>query len=306
MLQAPKIKIYEMFMRDGLQSLKKVFNLETKKQFINLLNECNFHCVEFGSSTSPKLLPQMANSFELFSSMNKKKDTHYTMLVPGYSHTEKVIKSGVSSFGLTCSVSETFAQKNLKKTSRETVDNVFNQINLIMENNITNVHIRVYLSCSFGSPWENFDAEYAKKLETYVMEFIQCAKLKKLSESNFDIVISDTVGLSTQKRTREILNILCPGINSTDMNFLAAHIHSKNDNFQELILDCIANNILKFDSSIGAIGGCPFAEDEAFGNISTVGLVEFLNKTVGYCEKYELENIRNVEKEIKKIIYDKN
>ena len=199
------VKLYEMFMRDGLQSLNKTYSLKKKLQFIDLLNQCNFHCVEFGSTTSPKLLPQMANSFELFNSMNKSPDIKYTMLVPGYNQTQKVLNTGINSFGLVCSVSEIFAQKNLKKTSRETVDNVFEQINLITEKKMLCPHIRVYLSCSFGSPWENFDIKYLNNLETYVMEFIEYAKLKNISNQNFDIVISDTVGLSSEKRTREIL-----------------------------------------------------------------------------------------------------
>ncbi len=295
------IKIYEMLMRDGLQSLSKVYSLNDKLKLMNLLNQCNFHCVEFGSTTSAKLLPQMANSFELFENMNKKTNTKYTMLVPGYNHTQKAIENGVKSFGLVCSVSEIFAQKNLKKTSQDTVKNVFNQMDLIT-NMESPYHIRVYLSCSFGSPWEDFNKIYLNNLENYVREFINYGKIKKISPENLDIVISDTVGLSTQKRTEEILKMLDSNIMSKDKDYLAAHIHCKDNNFYSLIEDCIKNRIEKFDSSMVGIGGCPFAEDDALGNISTIKLIEFLSVHYNYYSKEELDKVKYIETKVKKIL----
>jgi hydroxymethylglutaryl-CoA lyase len=295
------IKIYEMFMRDGLQSLNKIYSLQTKLKFMNLLNKCNFYCIEFGSTTSPKLLPQMANSYELFDLTCKNLHTKYTMLVPSYNHIQKTLDKNINSFGLVCSVSEVFAQKNLKKTSDETFDNVVEQIELLT-NNKKNLHIRVYLSCSFGSPWENFNMEYFNKIEKYINNLIEIAKKKNIQSNNFDIVISDTVGLSNHKRTNEIMKIINDNINNKDVEYLATHIHSKEDEFYNVINNCIKNNIVKFDSSIAGIGGCPFAEDKALGNISTVKLIEFLNSNFYYCSYDEYKTICNVEKEIKQLL----
>jgi hydroxymethylglutaryl-CoA lyase len=290
-------------MRDGLQSLNKVYNLETKIKFMELLSECNFHCVEFGSTTSPKLLPQMANSYKLFTSIkpNPNSNTKYTMLVPSYNQTQKVLDSNINSFGLVCSVSDTFAQKNLKKTSRESVENVFDQINLITEK-CPEPHIRVYLSCAFGSPWEDFNKEYLMSLELYIAEFIEYGKQKKLSTDNFDIVISDTVGLSTMSRTSEILKMLWLSVEQENTKYLGMHIHSKDDKFLDLIVNCIKHDITKFDSSIGGIGGCPFAEDKALGNISTTKLINYLSLYVGHCDYSEVERIKDVEKKIMNLL----
>lgn len=290
------IKIYEMFMRDGLQSLNKIYSLNTKLAFFNLLNQCNFHCIEVGSTTSPKLLPQMANSFEIYEKIQKNPNTKYTMLVPSINKVQETINSSVESFGLVCSVSENFAQKNLKKTSRDTILNVLQQMDLITKY-VINPHIRVYLSCSFGSPWENFDKEYLTKLELYILELLDYAKYKKFTSNNFDIVISDTVGLSSVKRTEEILKMLWFNINTDSTYYLAMHIHSKENEFTKIIDSCIYNNIFKFDSSMCGIGGCPFAEDEAFGNIPTVKLVSFL-QALGYCTNYNINMLRHCEKEL--------
>jgi len=303
-------------MRDGLQSLNKVYNLQTKLKFMKLLSECNFHCVEFGSTTSPKLLPQMANSYELFKSFKslepKTQTLHpqnfhpqnfHTMLVPAYNHTQKVIDSGINSFGLVCSASDTFAKKNLNKTSYQTVENVSTQIDLITEK-CPNPHIRVYISCAFGSNWEVFNSEYLTNLENYITEFLELGKRKKLSADNFDIVISDTVGLSTLPRTEQILKMLWLSVNKCDVDYLAMHIHSKDNKFLDVVGKCIYHDITKFDSSIGGIGGCPFAEDDAYGNISTVELIQFLSVHTGYYGNPMIEKIRDVERQIKELMND--
>lgn len=291
----PRIKIYEMFMRDGLQSLNKIYPLETKIQFMNLLNNSNFDCIEFGSTTSTKLLPQMANSYELFNSFKKNPRTKYTMLVPGINQLHKVIDTKINSFGLVCSVSETFAQKNLKKPSIETFNYVFEQMNIITK--LPNPHIRVYLSCSFGSPWENFDSNYIIVLQNYINKLLEYTSFKKINYENFDIVISDTVGLSNETRTNEICKILNDVISYENKKYIAMHIHSSGKQFTKQINLCVDNHICKFDSSMLGIGGCPFAEDEAFGNISTVELISFL-KCLGYCEEYDLSRLKYNQNEL--------
>jgi hydroxymethylglutaryl-CoA lyase len=79
------------------------------------------------------------------------------------------------------------------------------------------------------------------------------------------------------------------------------HIHSKENGFTKIIDSCIDNNILKFDSSMCGIGGCPFAEDEAYGNISTTKLIRLL-QSIGYCSNYNLNNMIYCEKELKKLL----
>ena len=297
----PQIKIYEMFMRDGLQSLKKVYPLETKFEFFNLLNQCNFNCIEIGSTTSSKLLPQMENSLKLFYKIKKNPNTKYTMLVPSsLTQTHNSIEHNVTSFGLVCSVSETFAFSNLKKTSRQTFKNVVEQMDIITRH-IINPHIRVYLSCSFGSPWEDFDEGYLLNLETFIKKLLEYARQKKLDNDAFDIVISDTVGFSSEKRTRELLKMIWYNINLEDTKYLAMHIHSKENEFTKVISQCIDNNIFKFDSSMCEIGGCPFAEDKAFGNISTSKLIDYL-KSLGHCENFHSNTLKYCEKELKKLL----
>lgn len=298
------VKIYEMFMRDGLQSFNKTFTLEKKLEFTKLLNQCGFHCIELGSTVSPTLIPQMENSYELFKQTQKNPNTKYTMLVPGLFHISKALQFAptITSFGLVCSVSDVFASKNQKKTAKDTLKNVFEQINLI-NTNLDKPHIRVYISCSFGSPWENFDNEYLSKLNFFTTELLQYAIKNKISSNDFDIVIADTVGLSSQDRIDKILKMLWLDVCSDQVEneYFAMHIHSTEDKFKKIIGSCVLNNIFKFDSSMCGIGGCPFAEDNALGNISTVSLISFL-QSLGYYKQIDIKYLEYIENELKKLL----
>jgi hydroxymethylglutaryl-CoA lyase len=297
------IKIYEMFMRDGLQSQKNKYNLDKKILFMKELNKCNFDCIEFGSTVSPKLIPQMNNSFELYEKIQKNENTKYTMLVPNISKLQKTIDSKINSFGLVCSVSDTFALKNQNKTSLESFNIVKEQLKIITENKNPDTHIRVYLSCSFGSPWEKFDKEYLKITEKYITYLLNYATLNKYSSNNFDIVISDTTGASDSYKTTEIIKLINANLNNKNKEYIAMHIHAKDDKFIDLINTCYDNKIYKYDSSMLGIGGCPFAEDKALGNISTVKLITHF-QSIGECKNYDIEKLKNCEKEIEDIIDD--
>jgi hydroxymethylglutaryl-CoA lyase len=294
-------------MRDGLQSLSKVYSLEQKKKFMQLLNSYGPHCIEFGSTTSEKLLPQMAKSFDLYKQIDKNSNTKYTMLVTSFDHTQRVLDSGIYSFGLVCSASEIFAHKNLKKTSEQSVNTVIEQINLITEyenlkKNTFTPHIRVYLSCSFGSPWEKFNSEYLNNMGNFITKFLECAKEKKLSAENFDIVISDTVGLNSVTRISNIVYMIGHYVGKKQMDYFALHAHCKPDNFYNVVDQSIKSGIIKIDSSMLGIGGCPFAEDETYGNVNTSKLVEWLSKNYNYCSKEQVDKIVEVENELKKIL----
>lgn len=296
----PKISINEMFMRDGLQSLSKCYPLETKIKFANLLSKCNFEYLELGSTTNPKYLPQMADSDKLFETVNFNPLTKYGMLVPSYLHTQKVLNLNVHSFGLVCSVSDTFAQKNLKKTSKQSVDEVLKQIDLIMQfkPNLNIRHIRVYLSGAFGSPWEKFNSVYLKNLISIMRRIFYYTSCYDLEPHNFELVISDTFGLSDCARTELIMYAIANSFYSETNEFFAMHIHSKDSQWKKLVEICIDNKINKFDCSMGGIGGCPFAEDQAFGNISTVEIINFLQNNE-MAKNYDLDKLKKTESEIK-------
>jgi len=137
-------------MRDGLQSLKKVYTYNTKLKFIDILLKSSLKNIEFGSTTNPKLLPQMNNSYDLWNYIKEHKyQKNLTMLITDNNSLKICFEQKIISFGLLSSVSDSFRLSNLKKNSIDSLKSMIEQINMINKYN-NNSHIRLYLSCCFG------------------------------------------------------------------------------------------------------------------------------------------------------------
>ncbi len=303
-----RIKIFEMFLRDGLQSYKTIFNVPQKLSFLNHLNTCNYDCIEFGSTTSPKLIPQIGGSYELWDKIKtqSKKKTRYTMLVPSENHLKKVMDEGITSYGLVTSLSDEFSQRNMKMTGEQSLNKAIEMIQTIIESNKTDNHIRVYISCSFGCPWEGFTKFHIIKLKYFIDNLVDMANKNNLSNENFDIVIADTVGMCDENRMKELLEL------NKDNKYLGLHLHflseMKNERLEqkfEKVVDIALNlGVEKFDTSLLGIGGCPYAkkkEGEIIGNLSTVPFIRFLEKK-GLVTNLYKEQLESIEEQIYKEI----
>ncbi len=294
-----QIKIFEMFMRDGLQSLKTSYNLKQKIIMFNNLNKCNFNNIEFGSTTSPKLIPQMDNSYDLWNYIknNSNKNNKYTMLVPSINHLPKVFENNIQSYGFITSLSNDFAKRNMKMTNQESFEQSKKMINATLKN-INEPNIRVYISCSFGCPWEGLTKNHIYELNKYINELLSI-------NENLDIVLADTVGMSDRYTMTNVLDRL------DNLKNISLHMHlygTKNgndlkQNFEPIIDAALQKGIYKFDSSLFGIGGCPYAkkcDDKIIGNLSTIPLIDFLHnngiKTDINTDKLKeaSENINNI------------
>jgi len=295
------IQIYEMFMRDGLQSLDKIYSLENKKFFIDCLISCNIKNIEFGSTTSPKLLPQMKESYELWEYLYQKNlNNNFIMLITNNNNLKKSIDYNISSFSLLCSVSDTFGMKNLLKNSLESFDYVLEQISYIYNNCLNkNIKIRVYLSCSFGTIDEYFNDSYMDKLQIYLLRLLEEIKNNGHSDMNFDIVLCDTYGVIKDTILIKVLE-LTNSIENLN-KYISLHLHTNND-FNDLIDIALYYNINKFDSSILNIGGCPFSGKENFNNINTINLIKYL-ESKNYKTNIDIDLLEKMEGEISKILY---
>jgi len=295
------IQIYEMFMRDGLQSLDKIYSLENKKFFIDCLISCNIKNIEFGSTTNPKLLPQMKESYELWDYLDQKKlDNNFIMLITNNNNLKKSIDHNISSFSLVCSVSDIFGMKNLLKNSLESFDYVIEQISYIYNNCISeNIKIRVYLSCTFGTIDEDFNDSYMNKLQIYLLRLLEEIKKYNIHFNNFDIVLCDTYSVITDAILIKVLE-LTTSIDNLN-KYISLHLHTNND-FNDLIDISLYYNINKFDSSILNIGGCPFSGKENFNNINTVNLIKYLENK-NYKTNIDIDLLEKMEDKISKILY---
>lgn len=294
------IQIYEMFMRDGLQSLDKICSLENKKFFIDCLIKCNIKNIEFGSTTNPKLLPQMKESYELWEYLNEKNlNNNLIMLITNNTNLKKSIDYNISSFSLLCSLSDVFGMKNLLKNSLDSFNHVLEQISYIYNNcSSKNIKIRIYLSCTFGTIDEEFNESYMDILQIYLSKLVDEIRKYNIHFDDFDIVLCDTYGVITNTLLIKILE-LTSSINNIN-KYISLHLHT-NNNFNDLIDIALKYNINKFDSSILNIGGCPFSGKENFNNINTVNLIKYL-ESKNYRTNIDINLLEKIEEEILKIL----
>ena len=283
-----------MFLRDGLQSLKP-YPLATKINMFDIINKNNFDCIEFGSTTNSRLLPQMANSIDLWYDIKSKMNVnkHYTMLTP--SKIDLLITKDLKSFGLLTSVCDKFSQLNLNKSVSDSFINLLDQINKL--NNLNNSHIRVYVSCVFGEiPDGKITPVIIDKLNT----LLEMLKIKinelNLKPENLDIVLCDTIGNADHNDINHVLKYIDKDL----IDYYALHLHS-DSNFYSLIDVGLLYNICKYDSSLLGIGGCPFAKKKCVGNISTYELVKYLHDN-NYKTNLDLELLKDTENKLQLLI----
>lgn len=293
-----KIIIYEMFMRDGLQSLSKFYSLTEKIYFLSQLICSNIKNIEFGSTTDPKILPQMSDSYELFDYIKKyipEKNINFTMLVTNNYHLEKCIQNKIQSFGLLSSLCDEFGKINLNKTSLQSLDYMLNQMNTIVKKSnidVNKYHIRLYISCAFGSDYFPYDMD---RLLFFLLSIKKYITDEKIDYKNLDIVLCDTYGLLKPHLLDYILKTFIIPANLE--LYVALHLHIKpNENFYDLIDIALNNNIFKFDSCILNIGHCPFSKKVELQNINTLSLINYLHQ-----KEYET----NIEPNILKTIIRK-
>lgn len=253
------VKIVEVGPRDGLQNEKKILSTSVKVELINKLSETGLGTIETTSFVSPKWIPQMADSTKVFKNINKKLNINYPVLVPNLKGLETAIALGVKEIAIFGSASETFSQKNINCSIDESI-NRFEQV--IIEGKKNDLKIRGYISCIAGCPYEgDIKSSIVAKISD-----------KMLNLGCYEISLGDTIGIGTPKKIKNILN----EIKNQDLKKFALHCHNTYGQAIGNIYSSLDIGIRIFDSSVGGLGGCPYAAG-ASGNISTEDLIYLLH-----------------------------
>jgi hydroxymethylglutaryl-CoA lyase len=325
MIYNKKISIFEMFMRDGLQSLPKIYSLNDKIKFIEIIKSANIKNIEIGSLVSNKLLPQMNETIELWNVIKEKYNNEeyffeekynneeyffeekYTVLLIDSKKIDNAIQNGITSYSFVFSLCDTFGIKNLRNNYENSFENVIDNMKYIF-NKLKNrgVHFRIYISCFCGSIFStNDDNLIINRIQVSVYQLLFFSKKYNIDYNNFDIVLCDTFGILNEDIFIKILdsiNDLSPDI----FKYISLHLHS-NEDFYKNIDIALNYNIAKFDSSLLKIGGCPFAKDnddvnQLKTNISTKKLAEYLENK-GYDTEIDINSITEVESQLEEILY---
>jgi isopropylmalate/homocitrate/citramalate synthase len=254
------VKIVEVGPRDGLQNEKVTIPAQVKIEFITALGDAGLRVIEAGAFVSPKWVPQMADTAEVFANIPKDPGVEYPVLVPNMKGLERALEAGVKSIAIFTAASDTFNRRNINMS----IDESFvNYTPVAARARGEGMRVRGYVSTAFGCPYEG-DVAPERVLEV-------AARL--LDIGCYEVSIGDTIGVGTPMQVQGVIGMLLQVIPASR---LAMHFHDTRGTALANSLAALEMGIATFDASAGGLGGCPYAPG-ASGNMATEDLVYMLD-----------------------------
>ncbi len=253
------ITLYEVGPRDGLQNESARLAVDDKLRLIEALKAAGLRRIEVGSFVRPDWIPQLADTDEV--ARRVPPGPRYAALVPNRQGLDRAIAAGLREVAVFMSASETHNQKNTNKSVADSLK-LFGEI--VPAAKQAGLFVRAYLSTVWGCPYEGkVDPQRALAI---------CQQLRDMGCDEFSL--GDTIGVGNPLQTRRILDLFVGG--GFDLSRIALHMH---DTHGTALANCVVGleaGVRIFDTSIGGMGGCPYAPGAA-GNLATEDLVSMLD-----------------------------
>jgi hydroxymethylglutaryl-CoA lyase len=253
------VEITEVGPRDGFQNIKTQIPTVDKIKIIEALSGCGFKKIEITSFVHPKAVLQMADAAEVLSAIKRKFSGQFTCvtLVPNFFGAQRAIELGADEITFVISASERHNLENTKQTVEQSLS-AFARVCSIKGSVIVRLAVATAFTCPFTGvvPPEN------------VAQLIEAGKAAGAD----DVALADTLGTANPLQVESLLNLLIPRYG----NNVVLHIHDTYGMGLANVLTCLNMGITRFESSVGGLGGCPFAPG-ASGNIATEDLVNMLH-----------------------------
>jgi hydroxymethylglutaryl-CoA lyase len=254
------VKIVEVGPRDGLQNEAVSLDIATKVELIERLASCGLKNIEAGSFVSPKWVPQMAGSDEVFNQLGASESV-YTALTPNMRGLERAMECNVTEVAVFAAASEAFSEKNINCSIDESLAK-FEAV--IHKASTANIRVRGYISCVAGCPYQG-------DVDNHRIKDIASALL---SMGCYEVSLGDTIGVATPEITERLLTEL---LKTIPPKKLAMHMHDTYGRAIDNIKQSLAMGISTIDSSVAGLGGCPYAEG-ASGNVATEKVIRLLDQ----------------------------
>lgn len=253
-----KVSIIEVGPRDGLQNEQKYVDTENKLAFIQSLQQAGIEEMELTSFVSPKWVPQMADAKDIVE--RSQLVGRQFVLTPNAKGVELALTAGAKSVAFFVGVSNTFNQKNINRSTSESMAAIAPLIHMLKEQNI---FVRACLSTAFYCPYEGkIEQEQVLQLS---QQFVELG-VDELS-------VADTIGKANPVESYELFKLLRDELPNT---LITAHFHDTRKLALANIFAALQAGVDRFDTSAGGLGGCPFAPG-ATGNVATEDVVNLLN-----------------------------
>ncbi|MEK6376121.1 MAG: hydroxymethylglutaryl-CoA lyase [Acidobacteriota bacterium] len=254
------VKIVEVGPRDGLQNEKVVIPVEVKVDYITALGDAGLRVIEAGAFVSPKWVPQMAGTDEVYANIPKDPGVEYPVLVPNMKGLERAMEAGVTSIAIFTAASETFNKRNINMSIEESFENY---APVAIRARAEGMRVRGYVSTAFGCPYEGEMAP-EKVLEV---------SARLLDLGCYEVSVGDTIGVGTPMQVQGVIGMLLQVIPASK---LAMHFHDTRGTALANSLAALEMGIATYDAASGGLGGCPYAPG-ASGNLATEDLVYMLD-----------------------------
>lgn len=273
-----RVKIIEVGPRDGLQNEALSLSVRDRIDFVKRLLKSGSKNIEVGAFVSPKWVPQMQNTDRVLKQLNGRsfssaKDLTMSVLVPNEIGMQNALRAGARHVAIFGACTEAFSQKNINCSIAESFDRFTAVIDLAR---VQKIPVRGYLSTAFGCPYEG------KVKPQKVLKLIE----KMLKLGVYEVSIGDTIGVATPRQVTQMLKL---AYRNFDFKQWALHFHDTRGTALANVLASLNYDIRAFDSSVGGLGGCPYAKG-ASGNLATEDLVYMLHG-MGLQTGFDLEEL---------------
>ena len=255
-----EVRLKEVAPRDGLQNEEKRLSTEDKIRLINQLSHSGLDYIEITSFVHPKWIPALADGDIVAKGITRVKGVTYAALVPNLTGLDKALEADIDEISVFMSASETHNRKNINKS----LDDTFPIVKEVIEQAlVARKSVRGYISMVFGCPYEgNVSIDTVIR----VADELVGMGVKELS-------LGDTIGVANPKQVKQVLRILLQRFSAEQ---LALHFHDTHGLALANVLASLDFGINTFDSSVGGLGGCPYAPG-ASGNVATEDLLFMLD-----------------------------
>lgn len=272
------IHVQEVIARDGLQIEKEFVPTEKKIDLINQLSDCGYSKIEVTSFVSPKAVPNLRDAKEVVRNINRRSDVTFVALVPNVRGAEDAVEAGIDEINLVMSASATHNRKNVNRTHEASLQE-FREILKRVEG--SGIAVNGSIATSFGCPFEGDISGQS------VLDFIE----QYLHMGMDSITLADTTGMANPTQVKRLVEQVFQRFGDIP---LTLHFHNTRGMGLANVVAAIEAGAVRFDASLGGIGGCPFAPG-ATGNICTEDMVHMLEE-MGYETKVDLDRLISLSK----------
>ena len=255
-----RVRIVEVGPRDGLQNEPAAIDTATKVALVDALSDAGLPVIEVGAFVSPRWVPQMADTADVFRGIRQLPGVQYTALVPNATGLRRAIEAGVSEVAIFAATSETFSRRNINQTIEASLTGY---AETARDAQRAGVRVRAYLSTAFGCPYEG-----AVPLSRVVDLAVRLRDM-----GAYEVAVSDTIGVAHPGQVWDVLAALGPRL---PVSQVALHFHDTRGTALANVLAGLQAGVTTFDAAAGGLGGCPYAPGAA-GNLATEDLVSMLD-----------------------------